>query len=175
LAPHKDLGTFLGTMALLRDRGIAVQGVLIGEGGMRTELEALRAELGLQAQVHFTGFREDVPWLLRELDLFLLTSRTEGLGTSILDAFACDVPVVATKAGGIPEIVVHGTSGLLCPVGDAECLATAVGSVLEDAGLRHTLVLGGRQVLATHHPGAVATDTLREYRAMLEEQALEPI
>jgi glycosyltransferase involved in cell wall biosynthesis len=171
LAPHKDLGTFLRTMALLRDGGSTAHGVLIGEGGMRTELEALREELGLKEHVHLTGFREDVPWLLRELDLFLITSRTEGLGTSILDAFACDLPVVATKAGGIPEIVHHGTSGLLCPVGDAECLASAVGSVLDDAGLRHTLVQGGQQVLAMHHPGAVAHATLAEYQAVLEEQA----
>lgn len=174
LAPHKDLGTFLRTMAALRDGGSMAHGVVIGEGDLRAELEALRAELGLADRVHFTGFRSDVPKLLPEFAVFLMTSRTEGLGTSILDAFACKVPVVATRAGGIPEIVHHGISGLLCPVGDATCLADAVHQVLDDPGLCARLLAGSAEVLRTHHPRAVAAATLHEYRTVLAESAAQP-
>src|SRR5690606_2850452 len=103
----------LHTIALLRGTDSPVHGVLIGEGALRADLEAMSRDLGISTHVHFTGFRNDVPKLMRELHMFLITSRTEGLGTSILDAFASDVPVVATRAGGIPEIVHHGESGLL--------------------------------------------------------------
>lgn len=173
LAPHKDLGTLLHTMATLRDAGSAAHAVVIGEGGLRAELEARRAALCLQERVHFTGFRSDVPKLLPEFDVFLMTSRTEGLGTSILDAFACKVPVVATRAGGIPEIVHHGKSGLLCPVGDAACLADAVQQVLRNGELRAHLLHGAAEVLEAHHPRAVAAATLHEYRAVLEEAAVQ--
>lgn len=169
LAPHKDLGTFLRTMASLREDGSDAHGVIIGEGGLRSALEAERNELGLSDHVHFTGFRKDVHRLLPELDVFLITSRTEGLGTSILDAFACKVPVVATRAGGIPEIVHHEASGLLCPTGDARCLAEAVKRVLTDPSLRERLVKGGAEVLRAHHPAEVAKATLQEYRAVLQE------
>lgn len=169
LAPHKDLGTFLRTMARLREGGSDAHGVIIGEGGLRSALEAESKELGSNDHVHFTGFREDVHRLLPELDVFLITSRTEGLGTSILDAFACAVPVVATRAGGIPEIVHHEESGLLCPVGEAACLAEAVQRVLSDPALGKRLVKGGAEVLRAHHPAEVAKATLQEYRAVLQE------
>lgn len=171
LAPHKDLGTFLRTMAALCDAGSAANGVVIGEGALRSELETLRTELGLKDRVHFTGFRTDVPKLLPEFDVFLMSSRTEGLGTSILDAFACKVPVVATKAGGIPEIVHNEESGLLCPVGDVVCLTAAVLRVLADPELRARLLAGSAKVLEAHHPRAVAEATLKEYRAVLTEDA----
>lgn len=71
---------------------------------MHFKLELLKK---LKDNIHFTGFRNDINELLPELNLFLMTSKTEGLGTTILDAFAAQVPVVATQAGGIPEIVQH--------------------------------------------------------------------
>ncbi len=171
LAPHKDLGTFLRTMASLRERGSDAHGVIIGEGALRNALEAECKELGLSDHVHFTGFREDVHRLLPEFDVFLITSRTEGLGTSILDAFACNVPVVATRAGGIPEIVHQEESGLLCPVGDAPCLAEAVVRILTDPSLRERLVKGGAEVLRSHHPAEVARATLHEYKAVFQERS----
>jgi glycosyltransferase involved in cell wall biosynthesis len=167
LAPHKDLHTFLATAAVLQRRGIKAHFVLMGDGPLRSQLEEASRQLGLQDMVSFTGFRADVERLLPELDVFLITSRTEGLGTSILDAFACRVPVVATRAGGIPEIVHDGHSGLLCTVGDAAALADAVAGVLADAELRQRLVEGGLQVLAQHLPRAVAEHTLQAYREVL--------
>ena len=73
-----------------------------------------------------TGFRKDIPKILPELDIFLFSSKTEGLGTSLLDAFACQVPVVATNAGGVPELIIHEKTGLLSPTKDPQSLAKNV-------------------------------------------------
>ena len=93
----------------------------------------------LSEKIILAGFRPDVPEILPEIDLLLFTSKTEGLGTSLLDAMACGVPVVATHAGGIPEIVEDEVSGLLAPVSDAESLARQVRRLLEEPGLKQRL------------------------------------
>src|SRR5690606_25877323 len=95
LAPHKDLFTFIRMAAGIHRERPDVRFVLIGEGELRAELEQAVQQHRLEHVLHFTGFRTDVDRLLPELDVFAMTSRTEGLGTSILDAFAARVPVVA--------------------------------------------------------------------------------
>ena len=79
--------------------------VIIGKGPMENEIKSFSSKLKCSKNIHFVGFRNDVPDILGELNVFLITSKTEGLGTSILDALAAKVPVVATRAGGIPEII----------------------------------------------------------------------
>ena len=101
-------------------------------------------ELGLEDHIIFTGFRTDVPDILPELDLFLITSRTEGLGTTILDAFAAGVPVAATAGGGIPELVEHEVTGLLADPGDDRVLAGYLERLLRDDELRGRLIRNGR-------------------------------
>jgi glycosyltransferase involved in cell wall biosynthesis len=85
------------------------------------------------------GFRTDVLGCLKSFDLFVMSSVTEGLGTSLLDAMACRRAIVATSAGGIPEIVEDGVNGLLVPPRDAHALADAIVRVLRDAGLRRRM------------------------------------
>lgn len=167
LAPHKDLFTFLRMAARVRERIADVRFVLVGEGELRARLEQEADALGVQDAVHFTGFRNDVERLLPELDVMVMTSRTEGLGTSILDAFAALVPVVATAAGGIPELVEDGRTGLLRPVGDDAALADAVSEVLGDRALRDRLVEGATRKLQGFTRHATALATLKEYQAVL--------
>ena len=143
--------------------------VLIGEGELRSELEKYADDRGLGPVLTFSGFRTDVERLLPELDVMAITSRTEGLGTSILDAFAARVPVVATAAGGIPELIEDGHTGLLRPVGDDAALAKAVADVLDDTALRDRLVEGAAQKLLGFTRQATATATLAEYQAVMEE------
>jgi glycosyltransferase involved in cell wall biosynthesis len=126
LVGHKDQQTLLRAMPLVIERLPHAHLLIAGEGKLRGELEALARELNVQDHVHFLGYRKDVPQLLRALDLFVLSSKEEGLGTSVLDAMAAGVPVVATQAGGIPEMVRDAETGLLVPVGDAEALAEAM-------------------------------------------------
>lgn len=129
-APHKDLFTFLRTVKELNSRRNDLHFVSIGGGPLTQELVDFARDQGLTENVTFLGFRKDVTRLLPGIDVFLMTSRTEGLGTTILDAFAAQVPVVSTNAGGIPEMVEDGFTGLLAPVGDHMVLANKVEQML---------------------------------------------
>jgi L-malate glycosyltransferase len=141
LAPHKDHRTFVRAAEMLVREGFPARFLLIGgDGGEEQNIRRMIGEKGLEAHVLLTGFRGDVPQILPEIDLLLFTSKTEGLGTSLLDAFASGVPVVATSAGGIPEIMEHGHSGMLAPPGDAGALALRVKEVLTHPALWDELV-----------------------------------
>jgi glycosyltransferase involved in cell wall biosynthesis len=117
--------------------------------------------------VTFAGFRPDLQVLLPELDLFLFTSKEEGLGSSILDAYNCGVPVVATRAGGIPEIVEDGVTGLLAPIRDPAALAASVRRVLGDPALRARLVAGGARRAAELSVEAMTEATVAIYREVV--------
>lgn len=139
LADHKDYPTFLRTAAKLSRVRPDCRFVIFGHGPLEDELRAMQKALGLQQVVHFAGFRRNVQHYLPFASVFLMTSKTEGLGTSILDAFAARVPVVATRAGGIPEMVVNGETGLAAPVGDDAALASAVQRLLQEPPLQKNL------------------------------------
>ena len=142
LADHKDYYTFLDACKRMLEVNNQLQFIVMGDGPMRDEIHAYAKKLNLGNKVIFTGYRKDIPDVLADLDVFLITSKTEGLGTSILDAFACRVPVVATAAGGIPELVEHKDTGLLCEVRDSEGIAKAVMQVVNEKGLAEKLCEG---------------------------------
>ena len=104
------------------------------------------------------------------LDVFLMTSNEEGLGTSVLDAFLAKVVVVATAAGGIPEMVIHQESGLLAPVGDAEKLADHIGELISNTSLREQLVRGALQKVSGFSKEKTAQQTLDHYREVLSKK-----
>jgi len=140
LADHKDYFTFIDTAELVCKSREDVRFLIFGKGGLETELKEYVRAKNLAEKVLFTGFRKNLPELYPNIDVLLFTSKTEGLGTTILDAFASSVPVVATKAGGIPEMVVHETTGLLAEIGDAETLGNLVNRVLDDENLGKALI-----------------------------------
>jgi glycosyltransferase involved in cell wall biosynthesis len=117
----------------------------VGDGELRPALEAQALRLGLGAQVHFTGWRDDVPALVALGDLFVLPSLNEPFGRVLIEAMATGKAVVATAAGGVPEIVVHGETGLLVPPGDPGALAAAVRELLDDAPRGARLGAAGRR------------------------------
>ena len=119
--------------------------LIVGTGELHETLRRKIHSLNLEQQVILTGFRNDVLSILRSLDLFVMSSLTEGLGTSVLDAMAARRAVVATRAGGIPESVVDEETGLLTPVGDANSLSRAIVALLKDPNRRHTVGQAGRQ------------------------------
>jgi glycosyltransferase involved in cell wall biosynthesis len=120
------------------------------------------------------GFREDAHLLLRHLDVFVLSSCLEGLGTSVLDAMALGVPVVATRTGGIPEMVEDCVSGLLVPPKDARALAAAVQKVLEDGALREKLKVGGSRTVERFSAQAMVRETRTVYEQVCARQAGRP-
>ena len=138
----KDFGTLIEALAKL-DRPFFAQ--LVGDGPDRAELEAATRRHHLSASVEFLGEREDVPALLAAADIFVLSSRSEGLPISVLEAMSAQLPVVGSAVGGVPELVLEGETGLLVPSGDAEALADALSSLLSDGELRRRLGEAGRR------------------------------
>jgi glycosyltransferase involved in cell wall biosynthesis len=117
--------------------------VILGEGELREHLQKQVHEHRLEKHVLLPGFRTDVLGCLKAFDLFVMSSVTEGLGTSLLDAMAASRPIVATAAGGIPEIVEDGVNGLLVPPRDHHALAEAIVRALEDVALRQRMGAAG--------------------------------
>ena len=145
LTGHKDHATLIEAMARLRPRAPEARLVIAGEGELRTALEALVRERGLEDRVIFAGFRRDLDQLLPAFSVFCLSSHLDGLGTSVLDAMAFALPVVATAAGGIPEAVQDGITGRVVPSCDPVALAGALAEVLGDDTRRRALAAAGRQ------------------------------
>lgn len=135
LAWHKGQKDLLAAMPALIGAIPDVRLVIVGEGDQRESLMRLAAELNIQQRVVFTGIRRDVPRLLTAFDLFCMPSYLEGLCNSVLEAFAMKLPVVATRAGGLPEIVKHEETGLLTPPHDPPALAAALARTLTDRAL----------------------------------------
>ena len=118
--------------------------LLVGDGCECARLEDLTRRLDLEANVLFLGKRNDVPRILACCDVFVSSSRAEGLPNSVLEAMAAGIPVVATRVGGTPEIVQDGCSGLLVDPRDSGALARAIVRILCDEGLAQRLVRAGR-------------------------------
>jgi L-malate glycosyltransferase len=133
LAPHKDHATFLAAARLLRATRPDAWFVCAGDGPLREAVRGEAAAPALAGRVVLPGFVDDVPGVLDALDVFVLSSYLEGLGTSVLDAQAAGVPVVATRVGGIPEMIESEVNGLLVPPRDPGALAAAIARVLDDA------------------------------------------
>lgn len=126
---EKAPGLFLEAMARVAEGGGEVTASLIGEGGRASALEARAERLGLGDRVRFHGRIPAAARLYRAFDVFVLSSRTEGTPVSLLEAMDAEVPVVATRVGGVPDVVRHGEEALLVPPEDPEALAEAVLSV----------------------------------------------
>jgi glycosyltransferase involved in cell wall biosynthesis len=169
LAPHKSQTTLLRAAALLRGRAPRLRVWIAGEGALRAALVAEHKALELDDRVRFLGFRDDVVTLLRASDVFVLSSYLEGMGTSILDAMAAGLPVVATRVGGIPEVVTDGETGLLVPPRDPAALAEALARLADDAALRASWGARGRQAARAFGADRTAALTRALYRRLLEE------
>jgi glycosyltransferase involved in cell wall biosynthesis len=135
LEKRKDHETLLNAAAVVQHERDDVIFVLIGDGDLRGNLEKKASRMGL-GNVIFEGYLENPYPYYGVFDVFVMTSKDEGLGSSILDAFRYRVPVVATAAGGIPEIVRDGETGLLAQVGNPHSVARCILRMLEDEDLR---------------------------------------
>jgi len=136
LVPHKGQRYLIEAAHLVVQAVPDARFVILGEGELRDHLEHLVRDRHLEKHVLLPGFRTDVLGCIKGFDVFVMSSVTEGLGTSLLDAMACGKPVVATRAGGIPEIVDEGVTGTLVPARDHHALAKAIVAMLENEEMR---------------------------------------
>jgi glycosyltransferase involved in cell wall biosynthesis len=141
----KDHLTAVRTMGRVVRQVPDVRLLLVGDGPERPAIQALVEELGLTEQVRFLGLRKDVERLLRAADLFLLTSISEGIPLTVIEAMALGLPVVSTRVGGVPEVVEDGRTGLLTTAADDTALSAAVLKLAADPELRTRLGQCGRE------------------------------
>ena len=142
LKAPKDFLTLIRALAALPAGSF--EAVIVGDGPDRDAVEAEIRRLGLDGSVRLAGERGDVPALLAGSDVFVLSSRSEGLPVSVLEAMAAELPIVASNVGGLAELVVDGESGILVPPGDPESLAGALRRLIEDPELRRGLGAAAR-------------------------------
>ncbi len=149
-ADHKGHRFLVDAFAQVAARVESAHMILVGVGELKGAVEHQVRSLGIESRVIFAGFREDIPEVLAGFDLFVMGSHLEGLCTSIMDAMATGIPVVATTAGGIPEIIDTEKEGLLVPPRDPAALAQAILRVVEDAKLAQDLGQSGREKVQKH-------------------------
>jgi len=125
--------------------------VFAGDGPQRQNIETALAAAGLTDRVHLLGLRSDVPQVLKSLDVFVLPTHQEALGTSYIEAQAMGVPVIGTRVGGVPDTLIEGETGLLVPAQDPPALAEAIVSLAGDPARRRAMGEAGRRwVLAEY-------------------------
>jgi sugar transferase (PEP-CTERM/EpsH1 system associated) len=165
LVPVKDQKTLLHAWSLLKQRGVRFVGVIAGKGALKDDLEALASSLGLD-NVRFLGNRPDVERVMAALDVFILSSVSEGLSNTIQEAMASGLPVVATDVGGADELVVPGETGLLVPASDPGAMADALESVVRDEAARLRMGRASR----ARSEGVFALDGMvRDYTQLYRE------
>ncbi|MFP4082120.1 MAG: glycosyltransferase family 4 protein [Candidatus Aminicenantes bacterium] len=173
LADHKGHKYLIRATRILKEHTPRIKIIIVGEGPLRMELNKEARVSRVEDMVFFLGFRKDVPRILSSLDLFVLSSYLEGMGTSILDAMACRLPVVATRTGGIPEVVIHGETGLLVPPRSPAALAKAILKLYGDRDL--ALRLGKRGYEVVHQKfsaQAMAGRMVRLYEKLAAQKGL---
>lgn len=143
LHPQKGLEDLLHAFARVIPTIPEAWLLIVGEGPLQSRLQTLARTLRIEPRLVLPGPRPDIPTILAALDVFALSSRWEGLPLALLEAMAAGLPVVATRAGGVPEVVEDGVTGLLVPTGDPAALAEALGR-LGDPVLRRQLGTAGR-------------------------------
>jgi glycosyltransferase involved in cell wall biosynthesis len=148
--------------------------VILGEGELREALEHQVRHLHLERHVFLPGFRADVLALLKGFDVFVMSSETEGLGTSILDAMACGKPVVGTRAGGIPEVIDDGVTGEVVPAKDPKAMAKAIVGLLRDPERRARMGAAGlERVRDRFTVERMVSGTRRVYEKAVKEPRLQ--
>jgi sugar transferase (PEP-CTERM/EpsH1 system associated) len=173
LSKEKDVFTLLNAFAELRHSITNLKLLVVGDGKLKADLENHAIAIGVKADVIFLGFRKDVQDILKIADVFLLTSLTEGISLSILEAMASGKPVVATRVGGNPEVVETGITGVLADAGMPLDISKALLYVLKDKGRASKMGEEGLKRVESMFSLAHMTDEYEKlYSCLLKEKHL---
>jgi glycosyltransferase involved in cell wall biosynthesis len=159
------LPTLIEAMGSLAARHPHAVAIIVGDGPLRTELSRQVESMGLIGCVRLIGFRSDIPAILAASDVFCLPSYMEGLPNVLLEAASAGLPVVASRVGGITEVVLDGVTGLLVPPGSAEALAGALDRMLGDPVAADRLAQAGRLRVERYFSAETVADN---YAALYE-------
>jgi sugar transferase (PEP-CTERM/EpsH1 system associated) len=166
LSPEKDQNTMLAAFKLVQEKLPQARLVFVGDGPSATGLKQTAADLGIAANVDFLGMRSDVAELLHTFDLFTLSSISEGISMTLLEAMACEIPGVATDVGGNREILNPPECGLIVPARDPRSLADAYLELLRDPSRRAAMGRAARQRVVGHFS---LQAMVRHYQQLYEE------
>ncbi|MGH8069237.1 MAG: glycosyltransferase family 4 protein [Candidatus Entotheonellia bacterium] len=171
LFPIKNHRLFLDAAALVAQQEPAAHFVIVGDGVLRSDIERHARSLGLADRVIFTGWRRDLPHIYNDLDVLAVTSNNEGTPVSAIEAMAAGCPVVATKVGGLPDLIREGETGYLVPPGDARAVATALLRVLHQPGMARRMGETGRMAVRERFSAQrLITDMEQLYLGLLERK-----
>ena len=166
-AEPKDHATLLVALAALRERSWSLE--LIGDGPLEARMRRLSDRLGIAERVTLRGYQPEPEAALAASELFVLSTRSEALPRSVLEAMRAGLPVVATDVGGVSEAVRHGVTGLLAPPEDALALAAAIDTLLTDSALRDRLGAAGRHAYELgFRLERTIDETMAVYRAIMD-------
>lgn len=169
----KDTDAVLEIVRAARDRGLEAVLVMVGDGPDRVRLEQLAHDIGIARSTFFVGYQPEVAGYYRLFDAFLLPSVNEGTPVSAIEALASGTPVVATRVGGVPDVVRDGEDGFLFEPGDTDGAAERLALLASDATLRSALGASGRErVLRRYSVSRLVEDVDRLYRSLLSERGL---
>ena len=174
IAPIKNHRLFFDAMARVLAQHASAHVVVAGDGDLRPQMERYVREMGIADRVSFLGWRHDLPQVYTDLDVVVISSNNEGTPVSAIEAMAAGRPVVATRVGGLPDVISDGDTGYLVAPGDVEQLASAVERVLGDGETTDRLKRNARE--SVKHKFAVerlAADIDLLYRRLLAEKGLE--
>lgn len=173
LIPRKGHRFLLDALPELIAAHPEIQVRFFGQGPLADDLQRRIEVAGLSRHVRLAGFRDDLPEILPALDLVVHPALMEGLGVSLLQAASAGVPIVASRAGGIPEAVREGENGRLVPPGDVAALRAAIGTLLDEPKRRRALGMGGRALMAREFSiDAMVEGNLAVYRELLDATGL---
>lgn len=166
LAPHKGQKHLIAAAKIVLQRVPDARFIVVGEGELKDQLERQIRHLALERHVVLAGFRPDAIGLMKSFDVFAMSSVTEGLGSAVLEAMVCGRAVASTRAGGLPEVVDDGVTGLLVPPHDEPALAAAIIELLQDRERRDAMGRAGRErVVQSFSVEQMVAKTLEVYRA----------
>ena len=175
LVPIKAHEVFVAAAARVAARWPDARFVVVGDGECREAIAARIADADLEARTHLLGWRGDLPEIYADLDVVALSSRNEGSPVALIEAMASGRAVAATRAGGVPDVVVHGETGCLVAVDDDQALAAAIDGLLADPERRARLGAAGRaRVLTTYGADRLLADVDRLYTRLIAERTGQP-
>ena len=150
LSPEKGPEVFVRAALMLRERLPSARFVIVGDGPLRETMRTLAEQYRLADRLHFAGVRDDMTEVYRAFDLAVSTSHSEAMPLAIMEALASGVPVVATRVGGVPDLIEHGGCGWLCEPGNFDSVAARIAALIEHPAERQRMARRARERVVLH-------------------------
>ena len=170
LSPEKGPEVFVRAALMLRERLPSARFVIVGDGPLRETMRTLAEQYRLADRLHFAGVRDDMTEVYRAFDLAVSTSHSEAMPLAIMEALASGVPVVATRVGGVPDLIEHGGCGWLCEPGNFDSVAARIASLIEHPAERESMARRARDRVVQHFEATRQIDATAHLLATLAGQ-----